>query len=222
MKEYGNAPKVVRSINLDPSEMMLYLYLPIKMAGSVEIRLPERLKYLEEAVQASLWDTCEEFDDFILDDYYVYLTAKTLYVDANSPGNRPGWHVDGYGSNGDFNYIWHNMNPTEFAIQEFHDIPDDDFESLKAMEAQVDESKIVVYPDNTLLRLDESVVHRVNPNPKAGVRTFIKISVSKHKYDLKGNSHNHLFDYDWPMYDRGEVRNCDNSDFAKTKQRSFA
>jgi len=214
--QYGNPPEVVRSIKLDPSEMMLYLYLPIKMADNFELRIPERLKYLQEITNAVMYDAYASLGVKEIDEnYYVYMTAKTLFVDAKSPGNRPGWHVDGYGSNGDLNYIWYDMNPTEFAIQDFHNIPDDDFESLEAMTAQVKDETITTYPNETLIRLDESVVHRVNPKPETGVRTFIKVSVSKHRYDLKGNSHNHLFDYDWPMHDRSEVRNCDNSDFAK-------
>ena len=38
-------------------------------------------------------------------------------------------------------------------------------------------------------------------------RTFFKLSFSKDKYDLKGNSHNYLFDYNWEMRERKENRN---------------
>jgi hypothetical protein len=218
--EYGNPPKVLGHIPLNTGEMMFYLYLPIKMAGEFSIRVPDRLRFTDPVLEAVIADATEALPDF--DDHYIYLTAKTLYVEQGSPGNRPGWHADGYGSNGDLSYIWHDMNPTEFAEQEFKDIPDDDFASMSEMERQINPSKIKVYPDCTLLRLDESVVHRVNPIVNRGVRTFIKVSVSRHRYNLAGNSKNYLFDYDWDLFDRSDVRNCDNKDFVKTKETTEA
>lgn len=63
-------------------------------------------------------------------------------------------------------------------------------------------------PVGHLLRLDPYVIHDT-PLIKwpGGMRSFFKISVSSHRYNLRGNSHNHLLDYDWPMYDRETVRN---------------
>jgi hypothetical protein len=208
---YGNAPKDLGLIELEPSEMMCYLYLPIKMAGDFRWYVPERLQYLNPVLDAIR----DDYPNWLIDQY-VYLTAKTLYVEGTFSGNRPGWHADGYGSDGDLNYIWYDMNPTEFAVQDFVDIPDDDVKSMQEMERQVDPEKIANYPLRHLLRLDESVVHRVSPNIQAGMRTFIKLSVSKHQYNLKGNSHNYLFDYSWDLADRATQRNMDNNkDFAK-------
>lgn len=208
--KYGTAPQNLGTFPLSNKEMMFYLYLPVKMKSSDEIRLPERLKFLEELLEKVIADSEKTLD---LSEHYVYLTAKTLFVQSGAPGNRPGWHVDGYGSDGDLNYIWYNMNPTEFAVQDFYNIPDDDFESMVEMERQVKD--VVTYPNETLLRLDESVVHQVSPVVDTGVRTFVKVSVSKHKYNLEGNSHNYLFDYDWKMYNRSELRNIDNKDYVK-------
>lgn len=214
---YGNAPKDLGLIELDPCEMMCYLYLPIKMPGMMGVRLPERLEYLRQVINQVVWDLSDDVPEKeFQNDLYIYLTAKTLYVEGTFSGNRPGWHADGYGSDGDLNYIWYDMNPTEFAVQDFVNIPDDDTKSMQEMERQVDPEKIVNYPLRHLLRLDESVVHRVSPNIQAGMRTFIKLSVSRHQYNLKGNSHNYLFDYSWDLADRCEQRNMDNNkDFAK-------
>jgi hypothetical protein len=212
---YGNAPKDLGLIELEPSEMMCYLYLPIKMAGDPKYRIPERLEYLQPLLGVMYHDLLANYGKGYMNNY-VYLTAKTLYVEGTFSGNRPGWHADGYGSDGDLNYIWYDMNPTEFAVQDFVDIPDDDVKSMQEMERQVDPEKIANYPLRHLLRLDESVVHRVSPNIQAGMRTFIKLSVSKHQYNLKGNSHNYLFDYSWDLADRATQRNMDNNkDFAK-------
>lgn len=213
-KPYGQAPVNLGHKPLDPQEMMAYLYLPVKMAQPFEggsnygVRIPERLKFL----RGLIWDAIDDAEKTLdVQKHYIYLTAKTLWVEGGFSGNRPGWHADGYGSDGDLNYIWANMNPTEFAVQDFVDIPDDDFASMQAMEAQIDPQRIVTYPDCHLLRLDESVVHRVNPDIRAGMRTFVKISFSRHRFNLKMNSHNHLFDYRWQMHDRGDVRNIDSS-----------
>lgn len=218
---YGNPPKVLRSFDLKPSEHMIYLYLPIQMKGAWPFDycgypfLPQNLSFIIPLLEAIRKD-----QEYELDDKYIYVTAKTQWVEPGAPGNRPGWHADGYGSGGDLNYIWYDMNPTEFAVMPFKMIPDDDFKSMAEMERQInsierwgEDTCIRTYPNKTLLRLDESVVHRVNPVPEAGLRTFIKVSVSRHKYNLKGNSHNYLFHYDWEMHDRKDVRNTDNKDF---------
>jgi hypothetical protein len=210
---YGAAPVDLGHHQLDPSEMLVYLYLPVRMArcegaANEGTRLPQRLAFVRGIVDAAIADAGRTLD---VAEHYVYLTAKTLWVEPGFSGNRPGWHADGYGSGGDLNYIWHDMNPTQFAVQPFEAIPDDDFASMQAMEAQIDPARIVTYPDSHLLRLDESVVHRVNPDIQAGMRTFVKISVSRHRFNLRMNSHNHLFDYAWTMHDRAEVRNMDSS-----------
>lgn len=113
------------------------------------------------------------------------------------------------------NYIWYDCNPTEFAIQDFNNIPEDDWESMQELSRQIDPTKIKSFPNKTLLALDEQVVHRVGPCVRDGFRTFIKISISKHKFNLRGNSINYDLDYNWTMHDRSCRRNNDNKDFAK-------
>ena len=44
---------------------------------------------------------------------YVYLTAKTLWVSPENPGNRPGWHSDGFMTD-DLNYVWSDRDGTLF------------------------------------------------------------------------------------------------------------
>lgn len=216
---YGSPPTQLGTFNLDPTEMQFTLYMPVMLPSrhtGCEFTfkgVPPNLRFMQEMLLAALLDATHTgpFDP----DHYVYVTCKTLFVQPGAPGNRPGWHVDGWGSNGDLNYIWYDMNPTEFAVQTFVDIPDDDVASMAAMEAQVHHSCIWTYPERTLLRLDEGVVHRVGPVVRTGIRTFVKISMSKHQYNLKGNSHNYMLDYDWEMVDRVPMRNVDNKDFAK-------
>lgn len=204
----GKPPVDLGIVECPLKEMMFYLYLPIKMPGQCMFRTPRRLRPVYSILNSLTEEFNKDLDGFY--DKYVYLTAKRMFVSPGFPGNRPGWHIDGFGSNGDINYIWADLNPTEFAVQHFDKVSTDDRQSMVDISNQVRASNIVTYPDKTLLRLDESVVHRVNPVVESGMRTFIKITISDHKFASEGNSHNYLFDYDWDLKQRTEERNLDH------------
>lgn len=197
--EYGAAPENLGFIDIQNPEMMFVQYLPVMMPGS-NLRVPANLNCFRDIIIAAIMDSGS-----VLTDAYVYLTAKHLFVTPDNMGNRPGWHSDGFGTD-DLNYIWCDSAPTEFCVQPFR-ITDDCAVSMKEMEDQAREENVVVYPVKTLLKLDQGVIHRVAANGTAGYRTFVKVSVSKDKYNLKGNAHNYLFDYEWEMHDRAETRN---------------
>lgn len=210
MIDYGNPPAKIGRFHPNTGEMMFYLYLPIAIPGwGSHCRLPERLEIYRKMIGAAIADYIS-LDD-CLSKPFVYLTAKTLWVEPGSPGNRPGWHCDGFGSGGDINYIWSDMNPTEFAIGDHFKISTDDQVSMREMENQSRQATRVTFPNNTLLRLDEGVIHRVGPVAEAGVRSFVKITFSKHQFLGEGNSKNHLFDYDWHVVPRGKERNLDHT-----------
>lgn len=192
--QYGTAPKVLGEFNLEASEMCYVQYLPIALPRS-KVAIPENLRWVQPLLDAI------EFS--VID--HVYLTVKHIYVSGSDCGNRPGWHSDGFGTD-DINYIWCDSNPTEFAIQHF-DLSNDCDKSMKEMEQQFIVGSEIVYPVKTLLRLDQSVIHRTPTKCVPGYRTFVKISVSKHRYNLKGNAHNYLLDYDWDMVERKVERN---------------
>lgn len=202
VNKYGQEPTIIRRINLIPSEMCFIQYLPIAMATSEglgpTIEVPKNLEWVWPLVVRTVNDCNEVVGN------YIYLTVKHLYVTPNNMGNRPGWHSDGFGTD-DINYIWCDKYPTEFCIQDFS-ISEDCETSLIEMESQALESNIVTYPENTLLRLDKYNVHRT-PIVGEGYRTFVKISISKNRYNLQGNSHNYLFAYDWEMVVRSDIRN---------------
>lgn len=209
MLDYGKAPTLLGQHYPECSEFMCYVYLPVMLTKHQGIRLPKNLEFIRNMVELCFIDSvigCDHDRDIL----NCYLTVKSLWVTPESPGNRPGWHVDGYGSKGDINYIWCDKNPTEFAIQDDLAIPDDDVESMVAMNNQIRPGSIVTYPPHTLIRLDESVIHRVGPVRETGRRTFVKITFSQHQFNLEGNSHNYLFDYDWSMQPRNNGRNLDS------------
>lgn len=200
--KYGNAPLVVGSYFIAPSEMMFVQYMPIRMPGYVsagEFRIPPHLRCFQPLVDALKLQEELEPDD------YVYLTAKHLWVSPANMGNRPGWHSDGFGTD-DVNYIWSDCFPTEFCLQPFELSEDCDL-SMAQMAVQARDENIRTFGANMFLRLDSGVVHRVPAEAEEGYRTFVKLSVSKSRYNLAGNAHNYLFDYDWDMAARGADRN---------------
>lgn len=202
---YGAAPKDLGLVDLSPCEWMAWLYLPIKLANSPHESIPPNLQQFMPLINAARKDA--GYDRWF--ENYVYITAKTLFVNAANPGNRPGWHSDGFMTD-DLNYIWSDANPTVFWVRdELIRFTADHAASLHEMaNCEFDTANHRTYPVKHLLRLDQTVMHKVADNVTAGMRTFVKISVSKHKYALKGNSINHEIAADWQYGERSEERNA--------------
>jgi hypothetical protein len=146
-----------------------------------------------------------------LDDQYVYLTAKTLWVSGDN-ANRPGWHSDGFGAD-DRNYVWYDRAPTEFMADSFT-LPDDCADSMAIMEQRAAHAEILTYPVKHLLRLTPSVIHRAPVGVAPGLRTFVKVSISPHRYNLAGNSVNHALGERWALLPRLPERNHPMRDYA--------
>lgn len=198
---YGRAPQVIQDkieVDLvkDKVEMCIYQYLPIKMAGALEnFHIPQNLEWIKRFIPHLSF--CPHTD-------FVYVSAKHQFVTPDNMGNRPGWHSDGFGSD-DINYIWSDSFPTQFALQDFQ-ISEDHVKSLQELQDQVKEECITDYGTGAFIRIDRWNIHRP-PVQGAGFRTFLKFSISKNRYNLQGNSHNYLMNYDWEMLPRSEVRN---------------
>lgn len=209
--KYGALPKDLGPIDITPTEMMFWMYLPISVPGHHSFVVPDNVRHFLPIIREARWDEHERFVDS-----YAYLTAKTLWVGCDGKNmNRPGWHSDGFGTD-DLNYIWSTRAPTEFIQGSFYLSSECD-KSLRQMEAlgRVGESlgHIVTYPDKHLLRLDQTVIHRAAEDIAPGMRTFVKVSISQHRYDLLGNSINHdLPDSHWPLVERLETRNHPSSE----------
>lgn len=217
MAKYGASPANLGLIDLDPVEMMFWLYCPIKVPQEYTCTVPLNLsqfwpiiRVAEKACGINRWK-----------DSYVYLTAKTLYVTADNPGNRPGWHSDGFMTD-DLNFIWSDRNGTLFwTPEDWVEFTQDHTASLDEMEAvaEPDTDHHRIYDDKHLLMLDERVIHRVADVTTPGMRTFVKISVSRHRYNLKGNSINHSLGLDWDMAERSEQRNHPSKSLASLETR---
>lgn len=186
--------------------------------------VPERLAFLTDVLARVVADARETAPH--LSNPLVYVTARRGFATPGNPLNRPGWHCDDFGGR-DLNYIWSDAYPTRILRSTYPlPIPADDSASMAKM-AEYEQRQertgvsgmtdrlgrwwIEDAPVGHLLRLTPYVIHDtpVIPEP-GGMRSFFKISVSEHRYNLIGNSHNHLLDYDWPMHDRAVVRNQPN------------
>lgn len=191
-------PYDICKLELKPTEFCFVQYLPIKMAGQDSVRIPQNLLWVDK-----MFKKVECYAPPLKGDY-VYLTVKYGWHSNTSPQNRRGWHIDGFGTDDD-NYIWYDSHPTECAIGNF-DISKDHCESMKQMAEQVEQIK--EFPNKHVIYLGNTDVHRVSEKPFEGIRAFVKLSVSRHKYALEGNAHNYLFDYAWEMQPRKQERNC--------------
>jgi len=204
MNKYGELPHTLGQHKIDCKEMMFYQYLPIKLLGTTSPIFEERLNCFREIVGLIC---CDYIGTFGLDNYvnsYIYMSAKYMFQGKGCSYNRYGWHCDGFMSD-DINYIWSDISPTVFNTSEFK-LTQNDKVSIKEMSEQADFDNDITFPENTLLRLNQFNVHRVAYQTE-GMRTFLKISFSKDKYDLIGNSHNYELNYDWEMKPRQIERN---------------
>lgn len=205
MKRYGETPKYLGRHEIQCDEMMFYQYLPIKLRGQTEPKFEDRLMCFKELIGNICCDFVGEYGLNRYVDSFVYLTAKKMYQVNGCSFNRKGYHSDGFMTD-DINYIWCDKNPTVFNFSPFNLTMNDEI-SLKEMEEQAHPDAIEIYPENSLLRLDQYNIHKVNDVEELTLRTFLKVSFSKDKYDLKGNSKNFLLDYNWEMRDRKVNRN---------------
>lgn len=196
---YGALPIDLGPIDISPVEMMFWMYCPIATPRE-EVTYPDNLRQFAPIINrvfAYDWDHFSE--------RYVYLTAKTLWVSGGCIGNRPGWHSDGFGTD-DVNYIWYDRAPTEFFEDHFT-LPDECADAMSIMDDRAAMHDIITYPAKHLLRLHPGVIHRCPVDFEDGMRTFVKVSVSKDRYNLEGNSVNHRLQERWTMVHRQVERN---------------
>lgn len=212
MRHYLNnfhLPKDMGKFDIASDEVMYYLYLPIKRPNlgwaDYDHGLPDlRLHFTIPLLSA----VAEDLTEKQWEESYIYLTIKKMFVGGGVTANRPGWHCDGFMSD-DLNYVWFDVVPTLFTSLNPH-ISADHSVSLIEFEKLDEEfrNSLVTYPAKHLLRLDDKVIHAVDTDvPEQIMRTFVKITVSKDRYNLKDNSRNPLLPDDGEFFDRTMVRN---------------
>ena len=216
LARYGNLPEKLGTYQVKGAEMMFTQYLPIKLTESSRIVYEPRFGPYKHIIDIACTDFIREFGYDRYRESYVYLTVKNMYqLPESNSFNREGYHSDGFLTN-DINYIWSDKFPTVFNTSDFS-LSLDDKLSLRQMESQARRHNSKVYGDNTLLKLDQFCIHRVGEVTHPSMRNFVKISISKDKYNLEENSHNYLLDYDWVMRKREKERNIPQSVILKNE-----
>jgi hypothetical protein len=211
--KYGDLPLNLGQFDVQCEEMMFVQYMPIKLIGAALTTYDDRFLVFKGIID----EVCEDFiNAFGYEEWcksYIYLTAKHMYQVPNASFNRHGYHSDGFMTN-DINYIWSNKFPTVFNTTQFNLTLDDKI-SIGEMEEQAKKENEITYADKSLVRLNQYNIHKVGDNSIGGLRTFIKLSFSKDKYDLIGNAHNHLLGYHWDMKARSVERNIPQTQIQK-------
>lgn len=194
-------PRVIaENVHLRLDEVAYMLYMPVCTPGVTLALPPQAEPFVPLLHHVMLAERERVFAE------YMYLTVKRMIVGPTVTPNRPGWHADGFGTD-DLNFVWYDCVPTVFNRGAF-DVSEDHTLSLQQFDQQADPSDDVTFPTHTLLRLDPTIVHRVAMADREQMRTFVKITISKNRFNLIGNSRNHAAPgLDWPMYPREAVRN---------------
>lgn len=206
---YGQLPQVVDYIEIASKEMLFYQDMLLKLPGETECAIEKRLMQYHEIIASAINNFIENFGISAYRNHHVYISAKNLFQKKGSSFNRMGWHCDGFMSN-DVTYIWSDKNPTVFNFSEFK-LSQDHSLSMREMQEQADEKNNMCYDNFTLVRINQYNVHKVADVLEDGLRTFIKISFSLDKFDLKGNAINYDLDYKWDFKPRATERNTPQS-----------
>lgn len=187
---------------------MRCLDMPIKMPGS-EYRLPVEFGQWSEVITMAV--SHQHTHNPEVSDFYAYLTVDQKPVLSGKSQRKAGLHVDGYqGARispkvaSDRSYICASCLPPVIHNQSFpiEDMDDSKENVFHAFDRMAHPSSLIVAPALNLVFMDCYTVHGVQVADKDMSRTFFRLSYSVRQYDRLGNSHNHLFDYNWPMFDR--------------------
>lgn len=207
---YGTQPiAIAEFVAKLPIETMSYQYMLIKAPGHQGFKMDDRLDAHYSKLVSDI--ACDYVGKNGVSDYmdsYMYITAKCLYSSPQCPINRAGWHCDGFGSN-DINYIWCDSDPTEFMTGNAQGISGDHTKSMSQFDALEQLGRMTIESGlvNVIYRLDPFCIHRVSCK-KSGFRRFVKVSFSKDRYNLIGNTINRHMDYSgWKWSERKEERN---------------
>lgn len=198
-------PEDLGQFDIEAGEVMYYLYLPVKRPGGALWTIPDpRLNFIKPLLAAARNSDPRQWWHS-----HVYVTVKKSFVGGGVTANRPGWHCDGYLSD-DLNFLWYDADPTIFSVPPAFLLEADHVGSLATLESR--DAHLMdfhrTYPCKHLLKLDDRVIHKVDTREtKQHMRTFVKITTSVNRFNLKDNSVNPLLPDDGPFFERALVRN---------------
>lgn len=188
------------------------LDLPIKFPGS-DYRIPAALKMFAPIIKRAA-DFEAAVNPDCLDEYYCYLTIDGGWVEPGNLQREAPCHVDGFQGarwrpkvRGNHTYTVSNAVPTAYYVQPFDfDLLDEAvhnfFWEMNRQVALTNSEFEWLPQDGEMTMMDCYSVHRGTPSPVRIYRTFVRISFEVRIFDRKGNAHNPLFKYAWPMVPR--------------------
>jgi hypothetical protein len=203
-----NKAKLIGTFNIQPEEYMYYLYMPIKLSGDLLYITEQRLHIFDPIIDACVEDYISQYGFEDHDKCYIYLTVKHKHQTKKDHINRSGWHIDGFDPGSSFkeiNYLYSSIQPTIYNSSVFN-LSEDHEKSMIEMGQQALPENDYSFPDNSLVRVDDTIVHRVGDIIE-GNRCFVKVTFSDKRFNLAGNTYNHMLNYKWDMFPRNKTRN---------------
>ncbi len=159
-----------------PANRQYILRMMVRSPESNGFRIPDELSWLQETIFNT--DILQKWMG--LKNEYVYVTVRHGIVTSETDDT---WHVDGFSMRREHlpeqNYIWSNVEPTEYAEQAFP-IPDD-FDAMRHhlhwyLDERVRQENIKRCEAGRIYLIDPYCVHR-RPKQTVGIhRTFWRIS----------------------------------------------
>ena len=182
--------------------------MPLKFPGT-DYRVPRELESMAEALQLAI--NCEHSINPAVGDYYAYLTLDQDWIKQGETQRGLGLHSDGVQGTSvqpkreiEHGYTCTDRDPTRFYCHPFdlsgYDVDRDWFNGV--FEAQSDHDQTVQLPPYDVVLFDAYSVHGAVPAAADGSRTFFRFFYSPVRFTRFGNTHNALFDYQWPMSPR--------------------
>lgn len=202
-----NKPDNVGNLKLNiPNERQYVLRLLIKrMFG--EYQIPEKFGWILPLVEMA--DSHQKKIGIVQP--FVYLTIRNGLVNTTTDDV---WHVDGFSQTithlPEQNYIWSNIEPTEYVEKSFK-FPKD-FDGLvhnihNFFQNRIKESDVLKMDCETVYGLDPYVVHRRPSNTNGKNRCFVRLSYTPIEIEDVNNTYNHLIPTNYKRDGIKEMRN---------------
>jgi len=180
--------------------------MPIALAGDIAVHIPPEYAFAYDFVMMVGKFLHTKYGDLWSEHRNFYLSLKHTMVPKGQPQTRPGWHTDGYGTD-DLAFLWCDAVPTLFLKQAMR-VSENDERALSRMNEFADVTKSEHGLPGRVYGMDDTVIHAPSSSYHLQPRRFMKLSVSRYAYDLKGNARNRLLPTEWqPTRERGVNRN---------------
>lgn len=186
------------------------LDMPIKFPGT-DVRIPSVLASVVPALQRIIDIDATLNRDY--DRYYAYLSIHQAQLLPGERMRENPFHVDGFQGprwtdkhpvNRSYllsDQLGTSFYPIGFPLDHL-DLEIDDVYAEFERVIEANKAKPQSSKDFELILMDAYCVHRGAVAEKAMFRTWMRVSWETRVFDRLGNTHNPLFDYNWPMVAR--------------------